>query len=209
VCLKTFNERVKKMKPITIGKYRGLQQITSGRGTFTALALDHRQNLRKANPAFVDDAQLSHFKLDVVTALADQATSVLLDPEVSAAQAIAAGSLPGNVGLVVALESTGYTGEATARRAQIIPGWSVEKANGWAPAPSSCWFITTPPHPWRARRKILSRRSPKTAAIRPGTDARTALLCTEGERQIELGRETLRGGRNRRRLTPLGGTCSG
>jgi tagatose-1,6-bisphosphate aldolase len=116
------------MKPITIGKYRGLQQITSGRGTFTALALDHRQNLRKANPAFVDDAQLSHFKLDVVTALADQATSVLLDPEVSAAQAIAAGSLPGNVGLVVALESTGYTGEATARRAQIIPGWSVEKA---------------------------------------------------------------------------------
>ena len=116
------------MKSITIGKFRGLQQIASTRGTFTALALDHRQNLRKANPAFVEDAMLSAFKLDVVENLANCATAVLLDPEVSAAQAIAAHALPGNVGLVVALESTGYTGDASARKAQIIPGWSVEKA---------------------------------------------------------------------------------
>jgi tagatose-1,6-bisphosphate aldolase len=116
------------MKPISIGKLRGLQQISSLRGTFTALALDHRQNLRKANSAFVDDAELSRFKLDVTSALASRATSVLLDPEVSAAQAIAARAIPNNVGLVVAVESTGYTGDATARHAQIIPGWSVEKA---------------------------------------------------------------------------------
>lgn len=116
------------MKPITIGKVRGLQQISSQRGTFTALALDHRQNLRKANPALASDEELSHFKLDVTSALASRATAVLLDPEVSAAQAVAARSIPNNVGLVVALESTGYTGDATARQAQIIPGWSVEKA---------------------------------------------------------------------------------
>jgi tagatose 1,6-diphosphate aldolase len=116
------------MKPISIGKLRGLQQISSARGTFTALALDHRQNLRKANPAFVDDGELSRFKLDVTSALADRATAVLLDPEVSAAQAVARGAIPKEIGLVVALESTGYSGEATARQAQIIPGWSVEKA---------------------------------------------------------------------------------
>ena len=116
------------MKPLTVGKLRGLQQISSTRGTFTALALDHRQNLRKANPAFVDDDQLSRFKLDVTAALASEATAVLLDPEVSAAQAVAERAIPNHVGLVVAVESTGYTGEATARRAQIIPGWSVEKA---------------------------------------------------------------------------------
>ncbi|NWG33760.1 MAG: tagatose 1,6-diphosphate aldolase [Chloroflexi bacterium] len=115
------------MKPLTIGKLRGLQQISSKRGTITALALDHRQNLRKANPAFGDDAELSRFKLEITRALAHRATAVLLDPEVSAAQAIASRAIP-NVGLVVALESTGYTGEATARKAQIIPGWSVEKA---------------------------------------------------------------------------------
>ncbi len=116
------------MKSISIGKFRGLQQISSKRGTITALALDHRQNLRKANPAFVNDEELSRFKLDVTSSLAKRATAVLLDPEVSAAQAIAGRAIPGGVGLVVALESTGYTGDSTARHAQIIPGWSVEKA---------------------------------------------------------------------------------
>ena len=116
------------MQPITIGKIRGLQQITSKRGTITALALDHRQNLRKANPDFVDDAELSRFKVDVTRAVAHRATAVLLDPEVSAAQAISARAIPSSVGLVVAVESTGYTGDATARQAQIIPGWTVEKA---------------------------------------------------------------------------------
>ena len=116
------------MQKISIGKLRGLQQISSQRGTFTALALDHRQNLRKANPAFTSDEQLSRFKLDVTSVLASRSTAVLLDPEVSAAQAIAQRAIPNNVGLVVAVESTGYTGDATARQAQIIPGWSVEKA---------------------------------------------------------------------------------
>lgn len=116
------------MQNISIGKLRGLQQISSQRGTFTALALDHRQNLRKANPAFVKDAELSRFKLDVTKAVAHRATAVLLDPEVSAAQAVAARVVPSSVGLVVAIESTGYTGDATARHAQIIPGWNVEKA---------------------------------------------------------------------------------
>jgi tagatose 1,6-diphosphate aldolase len=116
------------MQIISIGKLRGLQQISSPRGVITALALDHRQNLRKANPAFVDDALLSRFKLDVARALASRATAVLLDPEVSAAQAVAARAVPKRTGLVVALESTGYTGDAAARRPRMIPGWSVAKA---------------------------------------------------------------------------------
>jgi len=116
------------MKNISIGKLRGLQQCTSARSTFTCLALDHRQNLRKANQVFVDDSELGHFKLDVVAELAPFATSVLLDPEVSAAQAIAEGKLPGDKAFVVAVESTGYTGDPAARRGQVLPGWSVEKA---------------------------------------------------------------------------------
>lgn len=115
-------------KTLSIGKLRGLQACASPRGTFTCLALDHRQNLRKANPAYQDDAELSRFKLDVTAELAPYATSVLLDPEVSAAQAIAAGKLPGDKAFVVAVESTGYGGQASARRGQVIPGWSVEKA---------------------------------------------------------------------------------
>ena len=58
------------MKPITIGKLRRLQRCTSVRGTFTWLALDHRQNLREANPLFVDEIELSRFKLVVTAELA-------------------------------------------------------------------------------------------------------------------------------------------
>jgi tagatose 1,6-diphosphate aldolase len=116
------------MKLLSIGKYRSLQACASPRGTFTVLALDHRQNLRRANPRFQDDEELSRFKLDVARELAPYATAVLLDPEFSAAQAVATGALPGDRGLVVALEATGYAGDATARRSRLLDGWSVEKA---------------------------------------------------------------------------------
>jgi tagatose 1,6-diphosphate aldolase len=117
---------------LSIGKLRGLQRCTSEQGTFTCLALDHRQNLRKAlnpsNPSLVSDDQLSTFKLEVTRTLAEKSTAVLLDPEVSAAQAVAAGVIPRQVGLVVAVESTGYTGDPNARQSRILPGWSIEKA---------------------------------------------------------------------------------
>ncbi len=113
--------------PLSIGKFRSFQQCTSAAGTFTCLALDHRQNLKKINPDFQLPQNLSRFKLDVVRHLAPSATSVLLDPEVSAAQSIAANVLPGNRGLIVALESTGYVGDASNRQTRLIPGWSVEK----------------------------------------------------------------------------------
>jgi tagatose 1,6-diphosphate aldolase len=120
------------MKSLTIGKLRGFQQCTSSRGTFTCLALDHRQNLRRAlnpsDPTLVSDEELSRFKLEVTAALADLSTAVLLDPEYSAAQAIAAGVIPNKTAFIVAVESTGYSGEPTARQSKILPGWSVEKA---------------------------------------------------------------------------------
>ena len=120
------------MNTLSIGKFRGLQQCATPNGTFTCLALDHRQNLRRAlnpsDPSAVGDPELTGFKLEVTAALADKATAVLLDPEYSAAQAIAAGILPTKTGLVVALESTGYTGDPSARGSQLLPGWSVEKA---------------------------------------------------------------------------------
>jgi tagatose 1,6-diphosphate aldolase len=119
------------MNTLSIGKLRGLQQCAANK-TFTCLAIDHRQNLRRAldlpDSSAVGDAELTGFKLEVTAALADLATAVLLDPEYGAAQAIAAGILPNKTGLVVALESTGYTGDPAARVSQLLPGWSIEKA---------------------------------------------------------------------------------
>ena len=120
------------MPTLSIGKLRGLQQCASPGGAFTILALDHRQNLRHAldplSPHTVADSELIDFKLAVTRVLAPAATAVLLDPEYGAAQAIAAGCLPGNVGLVVALEATGYTGDPAARLGRILDGWSAARA---------------------------------------------------------------------------------
>lgn len=120
------------MKTLSIGKLRSLQQCSTERGALAILALDHRGNLRQAmrpdNPKAVTDADLSAFKQQAIMALAPAASAVLLDPQVGAAQCIVAGVLPGQIGLVVAVEESGYSGDPTARQSRILPSWSVEKA---------------------------------------------------------------------------------
>jgi tagatose-1,6-bisphosphate aldolase len=114
------------------GTRRGLDACASTRGTFAVLALDHRQNLRKElhpdAPEVTTYDEMVAFKQAVIRALAPHATGSLLDPEIGAAQCIADGSLPGTAGLLVAVEATGYAGEATARVSRMLPGWSVEQA---------------------------------------------------------------------------------
>jgi tagatose-1,6-bisphosphate aldolase len=120
------------MKSLSIGKVRGLQQTSTPGGAFTICALDHRNNLRNAlaptSPDSVSVESMVAFKRQVVQALAPAASAVLLDPEIGGAQCIASGALPGRVGLVMAVEATGYTGAPAARQSQVLPGWSVAKA---------------------------------------------------------------------------------
>lgn len=120
------------MKTISFGKYRSLSQVATSSFTFSILALDHRNNLRNAmnpgNPEVVTDIDLSSFKSEVVAHVGPMASSILLDPEVGAFQSIANGSLPGDKGLICAIEETGYTGDPTARKSQVLPSWSVTKA---------------------------------------------------------------------------------
>ncbi len=117
---------------LLLGTRRGLEATSSARGTFTVLALDHRQNLRKElHPEAPESTTLEEmvaFKRTVVRALAAEATGTLLDPEVGAAQCIADGSLSGHDGLLVALEATGYDGPANARVSRLLPGWDAAKA---------------------------------------------------------------------------------
>ena len=119
------------MKPISIGKFRSLQQCSSDRGVISVLALDHRQNLRNSlrpqAPESVTHAELTAFKVEVMEKLASLSTAVLLDPEFGAAQCVAANAVPGQVGMLIAVEASGYTGDPTARQSGILPGWSVAK----------------------------------------------------------------------------------
>ncbi len=120
------------MRELSIGKLRGLRQCSDRGDTLSLLALDHRNNLRKAlrseAPAQVGDGELTAFKREALAALAEASTAVLLDPEFGAAQCIASGALPGDRGLIVALEETGYGPDPHARESHILSGWSVGKA---------------------------------------------------------------------------------
>jgi len=117
---------------LLLGTRRGLEATSSPRGAFAVLALDHRQNLRKElhpeDPASTTDDEMIDFKRIVVRSLSSIATGTLLDPEIGAAQCIADGSLAGRDGLIVALEATGYEGDAGARISRLLPGWDVAKA---------------------------------------------------------------------------------
>jgi len=116
---------------LSIGKLRGLQQVANDNGFLTICAIDHRGALQRAmnekNPDAVTYQDMVDFKLDLCQAVAPYVSAVLLDPVYGAAQTIAAGILPGHIGLLVSMERTGYSGESTARITELLPGWSVEK----------------------------------------------------------------------------------
>jgi tagatose 1,6-diphosphate aldolase len=117
---------------ISIGKLRGLQELTDSEGIMTMCAIDHRGALKRAlneeNPDRVSYQDMVDFKLDLCQAVAPFASAILLDPEYGAGQAIAMGSLPGTKGLLISVEKTGYTGDSKARITELLRGWSVKKA---------------------------------------------------------------------------------
>ncbi len=116
----------------SVGKMRRLQHCATPDGKFVIMAVDHRGNLQQylqdAHPAReIGYEAMRDFKLAVTAALQQTFSSVLLDPEFAAAQAIAAHQMPGSAGLIVSAEKWGYTGEATARETAVLPQWGVEK----------------------------------------------------------------------------------
>jgi len=117
---------------LSIGKLRGLQQLADDDGFLNICAVDHRGALQRAlnekNPDAVSYQDMVDFKLDLCRAVVPFVSAVLLDPVYGASQAIAAGILPGHVGLLVSMEKTGYSGESTARLTELLPDWNVSKA---------------------------------------------------------------------------------
>jgi tagatose-1,6-bisphosphate aldolase len=115
-----------------LGKLRRLRQAAGPGGTFGVLAIDHRGPLRRRlaqEPAAAGldlDAALSELKQDIVAALAPESSAVLLDPETGVGPCVEGGALPGDRGLLVALD-TGSTGDPAALRTGLVPGWSAER----------------------------------------------------------------------------------
>jgi tagatose 1,6-diphosphate aldolase len=121
-----------RMKSLSPGKTRRLQRCSSESGALVILSIDHRNSLRallKNNGTSPGtDEQLISFKQDVVSTLGNEVSGILLDPQYGAGQAITKASLSKNAGLIIALESSGYSGSKDNRISQVLEGWNVAKS---------------------------------------------------------------------------------
>jgi tagatose 1,6-diphosphate aldolase len=109
----------------TIGVYRSLAQCSDASHTFAILAIDHRDNLvadlQKHRTTAVTPEDVVAFKQSVIR-LADAASAVLLDPDYGM-PSVAAGIVPGRVGLLAPLEVTDYRPHPSQRQPRLIPDW--------------------------------------------------------------------------------------
>ncbi|MGQ9683031.1 MAG: tagatose 1,6-diphosphate aldolase [Anaerolineae bacterium] len=115
-----------------LGKVHGLRQIANRHGIVTILGLDQRGSLRRSlnpeAPMAVPAEMLIAFKMLLLRVLAPFASAVALDPLTGAGHAVASGALPGDVGLVVSQENSGYEGQAEARRTTLVAQWDVARS---------------------------------------------------------------------------------
>ena len=119
------------MNNVSIGKIRGLAQIATREGIFAICAMDHRGSLQRMinekHPDRVKYEAVVQRKLELCSALAPHASGVLLDPIYGAAQCIQQAILPGDTGLLISIEASGYSGSKERRITQLLDEWSVEK----------------------------------------------------------------------------------
>ncbi len=116
---------------LSLGKQRCLQQIANERGIVCVAALDHRDAYvdmlaaaTNTNPTWRDVADE---KLRMVRAWAPYVTAVLLDPIYSAGPAIRQNAVPGNIGLMMAREKSGYAPSNAGRVTVLLDDWSCAK----------------------------------------------------------------------------------
>lgn len=109
----------------------GLDAVSDADGSVRVLAIDHRDSMRRflastdpdnASPA--DGASITALKADIVRALIDISSGVMLEPEFSIPQLLDAGLIPRNVGVIAALEAQGYLDDLTTAVTSVLPGWS-------------------------------------------------------------------------------------
>lgn len=194
---------------MTVGKWRRLQQTAGPTGMFSVLAVDHRGPLRRAlgkeSPQGKTNEALTALKRDIVRHLAPVTSAVLLDPETAAAQCVADGSMPGNTGLIVALD-TGSTGDPLNRSTSLVENWSVEKTVRLGAAAVKMLLYYHPEAPQADEREALVQRVAQDCANSDIPFFLEPLSCASDGSQGPLPPEQRRAVviETARRLVPLG-----
>jgi len=124
------------MRALPAGKLVNLQRLTDAAGRFKMLAIDQRDSLRNAlakatgvTPKDVTYGDLAATKAVITEVLAPHSTATLVDPMYGLPRAVKL--IPGDVGLLVAAEETGYEPagpNSRQRKSRLINGWTVAKA---------------------------------------------------------------------------------
>ena len=111
-------------KILTPGKWRGLATTSMHDRRFAILAFDQRGSYRRMLPEGTSYETAVQIKREVVVSLAPHVSAVLLDAIYGLPAAL---DMAGSSGLLMALEKSGYSGEATYRRVEFIEGWTVAR----------------------------------------------------------------------------------
>lgn len=111
------------------GKYRGMQQVTSSEGFFEVCAVDHLADFAKLldpDPAAVPAEEIIRTKSDLIVALSPYASAVLLDAQYGL-QSVAAGIVPRETGIILAVEEETYSAPSSPRVSSMRAGWDAQK----------------------------------------------------------------------------------
>lgn len=110
---------------LTPGRYRGLKATSLAEGdVFGIIAFDQRGSYRKMIPPSASYQSLAQVKGEIIGALSQDASAILTDPTYGLNAAM---RMSPKAGLLLALEKSGYSGDSSYRRTELIPSWTPEK----------------------------------------------------------------------------------
>ena len=110
---------------LTPGRYRGLKSTSLAESdVFGIIAFDQRDSYRKMMPAGASYESLVQVKDEIIGALSKDASAILTDPTYGLNAAM---RMSPKAGLLLALEKSGYSGDSSYRRTELIPSWTPEK----------------------------------------------------------------------------------
>jgi tagatose-1,6-bisphosphate aldolase len=111
-----------------LGKLRRLQRISDADGFIRVAAIDHPENylaLFDPDLSQVSDEEVVESKLELIEAMASEATAVLVDPVWSFGQSVLSATVPPGVGMISGLELLAYSADGFGAETVLRPGWSV------------------------------------------------------------------------------------
>jgi tagatose 1,6-diphosphate aldolase len=110
------------IQEISAGRYRGLKTTSlSEADVFGIVAFDQRGSYQRMLPENTPFEEMVQIKVDVIGALSNHASAILTDANYGVMPAM---HMNGKSGLMMALDKSGYSGDATNRKPEFYDTWT-------------------------------------------------------------------------------------